>query len=79
MAAADCHQRRLLPASSVCPDPGQAFRKAGEPKWLEILPCDVVGLYIEPGLRDDGIAVEWFDRYLRDRSRITPMSSKLEH
>ncbi|MBI3302555.1 MAG: hypothetical protein HYZ72_10850 [Deltaproteobacteria bacterium] len=43
-----------------------AFRKAGEPKRLEILPYDVVGLYVEPGLGEAmGHAVEWFDRYLR--------------
>ena len=45
---------------------GCAFRKAGEPKRLEILPYDVVGLYVEPGLGEAmGHAVEWFDRYLR--------------
>jgi hypothetical protein len=43
-----------------------AFRKAGEPKRLELLPYDVVGLYVEPGLVEAmRHAIERFDRYLR--------------
>ncbi|MFE0149009.1 alpha/beta hydrolase [Nonomuraea sp. NPDC059007] len=43
-----------------------AFDKAGEPKRLEILPYDVLGLYTGPGLEKAmELAVGWFDRYLR--------------
>ncbi|MEU4743328.1 hypothetical protein AB0G02_23095 [Actinosynnema sp. NPDC023658] len=43
-----------------------AFARAGEPKRLEVLPYDVLGLYTGPGL-DEAMApaVDWFDRYLR--------------
>ncbi|MFI0420976.1 alpha/beta hydrolase [Spongiactinospora sp. 9N601] len=45
-----------------------AFAKAGEPKRLEILPYDVLGLYTGPGLEEAmELAVDWFDRYLRRR------------
>jgi hypothetical protein len=41
-----------------------AYRRAGEPKRLEILPYDVVGLYLEPGLGEAmKLAISWFDRY----------------
>ncbi|MEU6713973.1 alpha/beta fold hydrolase [Nonomuraea sp. NPDC046802] len=47
-----------------------AFDKAGEPKRLEILPYDVLGLYTGPGLEEAmALAVDWFDRYLR-RTRL---------
>ncbi len=47
-----------------------AYQKAGEPKRLEVLPYDVLGLYTGPGLEEAvGLAVDWFDRYLR-RTRI---------
>ncbi|MER6950835.1 alpha/beta fold hydrolase [Nonomuraea sp. NPDC000554] len=43
-----------------------AFARAGEPKRLEILPYDVLGLYTGPGLEEAmGLAIDWFDRYLR--------------
>ncbi|MEU4343066.1 alpha/beta fold hydrolase [Nocardia sp. NPDC023852] len=43
-----------------------AFAKAGEPKRLEVLPYDVLGLYTGPGLDEAmALAVDWFDRYLR--------------
>jgi pimeloyl-ACP methyl ester carboxylesterase len=56
-----------------------AYRRAGEPKRLEILPYDVVGLYLEPGLGEAmKLAISWFDRYLRKtplptRSPVAPM------
>ncbi|MFF5212185.1 alpha/beta hydrolase [Streptosporangium sp. NPDC000396] len=47
-----------------------AFTKAGEPKRLEILPYDVLGLYTGPGLEEAmALAVDWFDTYLR-KTRI---------
>lgn len=47
-----------------------AFAKAGEPKRLEVLPYDVLGLYTGPGLDEAmALAVDWFDRYLR-RTRV---------
>ncbi|WP_043840935.1 alpha/beta hydrolase [Amycolatopsis taiwanensis] len=47
-----------------------AFAKAGEPKRLEVLPYDVLGLYTGPGLEEAmALAVGWFDRYLR-RTRL---------
>jgi fermentation-respiration switch protein FrsA (DUF1100 family) len=43
-----------------------AFAKAGEPKRLEILPHDVLGLYTGPGLEEAmALAVDWFATYLR--------------
>ncbi|WP_157248715.1 alpha/beta hydrolase [Nonomuraea typhae] len=43
-----------------------AFNRAGEPKRLEILPYDVLGLYTGPGLEEAmALAVGWFDTYLR--------------
>lgn len=43
-----------------------AYHRAGEPKRLEILPYDVVGLYLEPGLGEAmKLAISWFDQYLR--------------
>ncbi|GAA3089762.1 alpha/beta hydrolase [Streptosporangium carneum] len=43
-----------------------AFAKAGEPKRLEVLPYDVLGLYTGPGLEKAmSLAVDWFDLYLR--------------
>ncbi|MFI9408555.1 alpha/beta hydrolase [Nocardia gamkensis] len=48
-----------------------AYAKAGEPKRLDILPYDVLGLYTGPGLEEAmARAVEWFDRHLR-RTRLT--------
>ena len=42
-----------------------AFRRAGEPKRLTILPYDVVGLYAEPGLGESmRHAIAWFDQHL---------------
>lgn len=42
-----------------------AFHQAGEPKRLEVLPYDVLGLYTGPGLLEAvGLAIEWFDTYL---------------
>lgn len=53
-----------------------AYHKAGEPKRLEVLPYDMMGLYIEPGLGEAmGLAIDWFDRYLR-KSRLATRSSK---
>ncbi|WP_406636590.1 alpha/beta hydrolase [Amycolatopsis sp. WGS_07] len=43
-----------------------AFAKAGEPKRLEVLPYDVLGLYTGPGLEEAmALAVDWFDQHLR--------------
>jgi len=43
----------------------EAYRKAGEPRKLVLLPCDQLGAYSEPGR---GIAmkaaIEWFDKYV---------------
>lgn len=51
-----------------------AFAKAGEPKRLEILPYDVLGLYTGPGLEEAmRLAVDWFDRYLR-RTRVATVT-----
>lgn len=42
-----------------------AFRRAGEPKKLVILPYDVRGLYEDPGMGEAmAEAITWFDRYL---------------
>ncbi|MEV6252027.1 alpha/beta fold hydrolase [Nocardia sp. NPDC051911] len=50
-----------------------AFAKAGEPKRLEILPYDVLGLYTGPGLEEAmALAVEWFDRHLRRTRLVAP-------
>ncbi|WP_026923855.1 alpha/beta hydrolase [Glycomyces arizonensis] len=49
-----------------------AFAKAGEPKRLEVLPYDVLGLYTGPGLDEAmSMATDWFDRYLRQARRAT--------
>ncbi|AIJ26847.1 hypothetical protein [Amycolatopsis methanolica] len=41
-------------------------QSACEPKRLEVLPYDVLGLYTGPGLDEAmALAVDWFDRYLR--------------
>jgi len=43
----------------------EAYRRAGEPKRLEILPYDSVGLYIEPGMGDAmQRAIAWFHQHL---------------
>ncbi|PNP97993.1 alpha/beta hydrolase [Sphingobium sp. SA916] len=42
-----------------------AFRRAGEPKKLVILPYDVRGLYEDPGMGEAmAEAISWFGRYL---------------
>lgn len=42
-----------------------ALNRAREPKKLVVLPYDVVGLYIEPGLGVAlGHAIQWFDLHL---------------
>lgn len=52
-----------------------AFAKAGEPKRLEVLPYDVLGLYVPPGLDQAmALAVDWFDRYLR-KTRIATITA----
>ncbi|WP_031470949.1 alpha/beta hydrolase [Sciscionella sediminilitoris] len=49
-----------------------AFARAGEPKKLEVLPYDVLGLYTGPGLDEAmALAVDWFDRYLRKTRLVT--------
>ncbi|MFC3448264.1 alpha/beta hydrolase [Amycolatopsis speibonae] len=49
-----------------------AYAKAGEPKRLEVLPYDVLGLYTGPGLDEAmALAVDWFDRYLREAPAVT--------
>ncbi|MFF0495708.1 alpha/beta hydrolase [Nocardia aobensis] len=56
-----------------------AFAKAGEPKRLEVLPYDVLGLYTGPGLEEAmALAVEWFDRYLRKTrlAAVTPTPTR---
>ncbi|MGW3277225.1 alpha/beta hydrolase [Nocardia rhamnosiphila] len=56
-----------------------AFAKAGEPKRLEVLPYDVLGLYTGPGLEEAmGLAVDWFDRYLR-RTRLATTTPTPTH
>ncbi|MBT2231969.1 alpha/beta hydrolase [Nonomuraea sp. NEAU-A123] len=50
-----------------------AYAKAREPKQLELLPFDERGLSVEPGLGQSmTIAVEWFDRHLRQAPRFVP-------
>ena len=43
----------------------EAFRKAGEPKKLALLPYDQLGLYSEPG-RGEAMraAIDWFNQYV---------------
>lgn len=56
-----------------------AFAKAGEPKRLEVLPYDVLGLYTGPGLEEAmALAVDWFDQHLRKAPRpgVTPVPSR---
>lgn len=49
------------------------FARAGEPKELDILPFDTMGLYIQPGFGQAmSLATEWFDRYLRQ----TPLTAR---
>ncbi|MEV0353035.1 alpha/beta fold hydrolase [Nonomuraea sp. NPDC050680] len=51
-----------------------AFDKAGEPKRLEVLPYDVLGLYTGPGLEEAmALAIDWFDLYLR-RTRLADIT-----
>lgn len=53
-----------------------AFAKAGEPKRLEVLPYDVLGLYTGPGLDEAmALAVDWFDQHLRraPQAGVTPV------
>ncbi|MEV8376110.1 alpha/beta fold hydrolase [Kribbella sp. NPDC056861] len=55
-----------------------SFAKAGQPKHLEILPFDAMGLYSEPGLGAAmKQAVDWFDRYLR-RTPLPALSPKAQ-
>lgn len=50
-----------------------AYRKAGEPTRLEVLPYDMIGLYVEPGLGEAmRLAIDWFDHYLRN----TPLATR---
>jgi alpha-beta hydrolase superfamily lysophospholipase len=43
----------------------EAYRRAGEPKRIEILPYDSVGLYVEPGMGDAmNRAIAWFHQHL---------------
>lgn len=43
----------------------KAYRQAGEPKRLTVLPYGVVGLYSEPGLGEAmSHAIAWFDQHL---------------
>ncbi|MEU5762357.1 alpha/beta fold hydrolase [Nocardia sp. NPDC047648] len=56
-----------------------AFARAGEPKRLEVLPYDVLGLYTGPGLDEAmALAVDWFDRYLRKTrlATVTPTPTR---
>jgi hypothetical protein len=56
-----------------------AFWKAREPKRLELLPYDEVGLSIEPGLGESMMfAVEWFDDHLRIARPFRPSPSAEE-
>ncbi|MDN3238096.1 alpha/beta hydrolase [Glycomyces tritici] len=49
-----------------------AFAKAGEPKRLEVLPYDVLGLYTGPGLDEAmALATDWFDQHLRQTRQAT--------
>ncbi|GGS82699.1 hypothetical protein ACFFV7_45285 [Nonomuraea spiralis] len=53
-----------------------AFDRAGEPKRLEVLPYDVLGLYTGPGLDEAmTLAVDWFDLHLRRTplAAVTPV------
>lgn len=57
-----------------------AYRKAGEPKRLEVLPYDMMGLYMGQGQAEAmHLAIDWFDKYLRrghlaTRSAAAPSS-----
>ena len=43
----------------------QAFRQAGEPKELRILPYDMRGLYDDPGLAEAmDLAASWYAQHL---------------
>jgi pimeloyl-ACP methyl ester carboxylesterase len=51
----------------------KAYDRAWEPKRLELLQVDELGLSIEPGLgRSMGLAVEFFDQHLRKAPRFVP-------
>ncbi|WP_429417101.1 alpha/beta hydrolase [Nocardia sp. GAS34] len=52
-----------------------AFAKAGEPKRLVVLPYDVLGLYMGPGLEESmALAIDWFDLYLR-KTRLATITA----
>lgn len=50
-----------------------AYARAREPKRLSILPYDERGLSVEPGLGESmNLAVDWFDRHLRQAREFVP-------
>jgi alpha-beta hydrolase superfamily lysophospholipase len=57
----------------------RAYHRAWEPKRLELLPVDELGLSIEPGLGQSmGLAAEFFDQHLRKAPRFVPSPSPEE-
>jgi uncharacterized protein len=51
----------------------KAYERAWQPKRLELLPVDEIGLSIEPGLgMSMNLAVEFFDQHLRKEPRFVP-------
>jgi len=56
-----------------------AFDRAREPKRIEILPYDELGLSIEPGLGESmRFSAEWFDARLRRGKLFQPSPSAQE-
>jgi hypothetical protein len=54
----------------------KAYERAWQPKRLELLPVDEIGLSIEPGLgMSMNLAVEFFDQHLRKKPRFVPSPS----
>lgn len=57
----------------------KAYERAWQPKRLELLPVDEVGLSIEPGPgMSMNLAVEFFDQHLRNDPRFVPSPSAEE-
>ncbi len=57
----------------------KAYHRAWEPKRLELLPYDEIGLSIEPGLgRSMNLAVGFFDEHLRTAPRFVPSPTAAE-
>jgi uncharacterized protein len=57
----------------------KAYDRAWEPKRLELLPYDEVGLSIEPGLGSSmSLAVDFFEEHLRTAPRFVPSPTAAE-